>query len=139
MKKLEFRYMDLIDVSIHLRTRRTILNGDSATGKSYIFNIIKQYAEEVNRDDILCLDTNNVDERHIDLTIERIRRVKSGIVVIDRSDNILNNPDLYDYIMSDYDNYYIIIGRKYYENYSELAMPLITSNKISIQYKLNII
>ncbi len=136
-KELKFVYMDYLSVDIVLKQRKTVLNGDSATGKSYLYNVIAQYAQEEKRSDILCINVDNFDAEDVDYTIEKIKRLKNGIVVIDQADDILSNEKLYEYIFLDQKNFYIIMSRKYYEKYSELARTKISKNNISIQYKLN--
>lgn len=139
MKNLEFTYMDYIKVNLQLKQKMTVLNGDSATGKSYLYNILEQYAMEEKRKDIVCIDIDNFDPDKPENTIEKIRQVEDGIIAIDQADDILINKRLRDYIMSDKKNYYIIMGRKYYRQYSELAKPKISKDRIEIRYRLNVI
>lgn len=138
-KELKFVYMDYITVDIVLKHRKTVLNGKSATGKSYLYTIIDQYAQEENRKDILCLNVDNVDTDDIEYTINKIRKIQDGIIVIDQADNILWNKDLYEHILLDRSNFYIIMSRKYYERYSELAKIVSDKTHINIKYKLNIV
>ena len=139
LKRLQFIYMDFIDVNIELRQRKTVINGNNGTGKSYLYNVIEQYAQEEKRNDILCLNVDNTDINDIDHTIERIQKIKDGIIIIDQADDILSNRKLYEYILSDKNNHYIIMSRKYFEKYSELARIQASNNSISIQYKLNVV
>lgn len=139
VKRLRFVYMDYINVDIELKQRKTVLNGKSATGKSYLYNIIEQYAQEENRKDIICLNTDNVDMNNIQYTIDKIQELNDGIVIIDQADNILCNKILNNFVCLDNNNYYIIMSRKYYDKYSELAKVQISKKSISIQYKLNTI
>lgn len=137
-KELKFLYMDYVNVDIELRSKKTVINGKNGTGKSYLWNIISQYAMEENRKDILCLNVDNVDTDDIEYTINKIRKIQDGIIVIDQADNILWNKDLYEHILLDRSNFYIIMSRKYCERYSELAKIVSDKTHISIKYKLNI-
>lgn len=137
-KELKFLYMDYVNVDIELKSKKTVINGKNGTGKSYLWNIISQYTMEENRKDILCLNVDNVDTDDIEYTINKIRKIQDGIIVIDQADNILWNKDLYEHILLDRSNFYIIISRKYYERYSELAKIVSDKTHISIKYKLNI-
>ena len=139
MKDLNFVYMDYVNVNLKLKNRRTVLNGDSATGKSYLYNIIEQYAMEEKRKDIVCIDIDNFDADKPENSIDKIKKVKNGIVAIDQADDILINTKIREYVMSDTDNYYIIMGRRYYKKYSELAKTKITKDRIEIKYRLNTI
>lgn len=138
IKELKFLYMDYVNIDIELRSKKTVINGKNGTGKSYLWNIISQYAMEENRKDILCLNVDNVDTDDIEYTINKIRKIQDGIIVIDQADNILWNKDLYEHILLDRSNFYIIMSRKYYERYSELAKIVSDKTHISIKYKLNI-
>lgn len=131
--------MDYIRVKLQLKQRMTVLNGDSATGKSYLYNIIEQYAMEEKRKDIICIDIDNFDSDKPETTIDKISQLKDGIIAIDQADDILINKRLREYVMSDKKNYYIIMGRKYYRQYSELAKTKISKDKIEIRYRLNVI
>ena len=138
-KKLQFTYMDYVKVNIELRQKKTVLNGKSATGKSYLYNIIEQYAQEEKRDDILCLDVDNVDMKNINHTLEKIKNIHDGIIIIDQADHILSDNRIYECVMKDQSNYYIIMSRKYFERYSELAKTKVLGADISLKYKLNVI
>ena len=41
-KRIRFKYMDFIDVDIELKQHYTVINGDSATGKTYMYEVISQ-------------------------------------------------------------------------------------------------
>ena len=136
MKELQFKYMDFINVNIKLRQPKTVLNGDSATGKSYLYHVIEQYTQDNNRTDILCLNIDNVNLSDTEYIINKISKIENGIIVIDQADDILSDNDLWDYVMCDNKNYYIIFGRNYYTQYTELAMPKISSHNMEIEYKI---
>lgn len=139
MKELKFTYMDYIDVTLKLKNKKTVLNGNSATGKSYLYSIIEQYKQEEKRKDIICLDVNNVDIDDTSNVIEKIKKLDDGIVVIDQADDILTDKNLYETIINDNKNYYIIMSRKYFTRYSQLAKTVISYNHIGLKYRLNII
>lgn len=138
-KKLQFTYMNFVEVDIELRSLRTVLNGKSATGKSYFYNMIEQYSQEEKRSDILCLNMGTVDLDDVECVISRLQKIDDGVIVIDQADNILTNKKLYDYIFLDDKNYYILISRKFYERYSELARLRVTANSIKLEYQMNTI
>lgn len=129
--------MDTVDVDIELRQKKTVLNGDSATGKTYLYNVIEQYAQEENRKDIVCLNIDNANNEYAVYAVDRINAVKDGLIIIDNGDIVLRNKKLCDCVMSDNSNNYIIMSRQHYEQYSELAKLVISKNSIKIRYKLN--
>ena len=135
--RLQFKYMDYIDVDIELKKRRTTLCGNSAIGKSYLYNVIEQYAQEERLENIICLDIENVDINDPYYTLEKLKKLKEGLVIIDQADDIFRAQEIEEYVTYDRDNFYLIIGRKYFQQYSELAKPIITKTKISLRYSLN--
>lgn len=139
MKEVKFVYMDFINVDIKLRQRITVLNGNSSTGKSYLYNIIKEYVQEKKIKNILCLDVNNASGDNAQYTLNKLEKIKNGIIIMDYADNLLADNEIYDYVMSDMENYYMLLGRKCFEHYYELAKPKITKTSIGIQYRLNVI
>lgn len=134
MKNIEFRYLDAIDVDIKLRQKITVLGGNSATGKTYIFNIIKAYSTEEEINNILCLNINDFGAGNM---LQRIKEVSNGIILIDQADDTLKDEEINKAILTD-DNYYILMGRNLLVNkrYSEKAAPKIENKKLSIRYML---
>ena len=57
--ELKFEY-ERIQVELNLKSRVTILSGDSGTGKSYLYNTVKNFSVENDMgDNILCIDIGN--------------------------------------------------------------------------------
>lgn len=137
MNSLKFKYMDIIDVDLELKQHKTVLNGDNATGKTYLYNIIEQYAQEENRKDIMCLNIDNANNDYADYVVTRINKIKDGLIVIDNGDIVLRNKKLHDCIDLDNKNHYIIMSRQYYSSYSELAKLIVSKDNISLRYKIN--
>jgi endo-alpha-1,4-polygalactosaminidase (GH114 family) len=138
-KNLSFKYMDIIDVDITLRENYTVIDGNSATGKTYLYNILKNYLIENSNTNMICLDTNNTDFESIDNTINKLKKLNNAIIVIDQADDVFDeSTQLRDYVERDRNNYYIIMSRKFARQYTELAKIIATKNSISIKYKINL-
>ena len=137
MKQIKFEAYDM-KVDITLKDLITILDDDTATGKTYIYNIIKMYSDMNKESKILCLNRafKNMSE---ELLIQYIEQSKAEIVVIDNANSLINNKKVTDFICLDRERYYLLIGRSLYVNtkVSELAYPVINNNNISIEYLVN--
>lgn len=134
-KNLKFKYMDIIDVDITLTQNYTVLNGDSATGKSYLYEVLSSYALENPDENLICLDDSFIGRT--DQALNIIKNADDAIIVIDQANILLDHNELERYIDHDVRNYYVIMSRHFAKRYSELAKPVITKNSISIKYKLN--
>lgn len=136
-KKLKFRYMDILNVNIELKQNYTVLNGDSGTGKTYLYEIINQYASENNRKDIICINLDNVNSENIEFVINKIKNSKNSIIFVDQADSLfMRAEELKDYISRDRNNYYIIASKTFARLYTEWAEPVITEDSVSIRYKI---
>lgn len=137
IKKLKFIYMDILDVNIELKQNYTVLNGDSGTGKTYLYEIINQYASENNRKDIICINLDNVNSENIEFIINKIKNSKNSIIFVDQADSLfMRAEELKDYISRDRNNYYIIVSKTFARLYTEWAKPVITEDSVSIRYKI---
>lgn len=123
-------------IDLNLKERITILSGDSASGKTYIFNSIKRYVRQNNTNNILCINLDTIN--YADAIIEKIKSIKNGLIIVDEANKVLKNKELTEFIRGDFEskNNYIIIGRSLSLNtkYTELAEPDISEDKISIKY-----
>ncbi len=138
-KILDFKYMDIINVHIELKGNYTVLIGNSATGKSYIYETISQHVTENSEENIYCFNIDNVDDSRPQIIIDKLKELNDAIIFIDQADSIFSNTEIRDYVESDRNNYYIIASRNFARLYTELAKPVITENSMSIKYLLNTI
>ena len=127
--ELKFEY-ERIQVELNLKSRVTILSGDSGTGKSYLYNTVKNFSVENDMgDNILCIDIGNYQL----VGLSDLRNRKNSIIFIDQADDILEG-ELYDFYYNDHDNYYVIIGRSFANGVDQLARPVIKGKHIGIKY-----
>lgn len=139
-KEIKFNYMGYWNVDICLRSRITELSGDTASGKSFIYNVIEDYVKENGVQDVKCLDQRFFSKLDKDEILSKLKTYKNSVVIIDQANSILRCEEIDDYISYDYDNnnYYLLIGRTLptTTRYTEMAKPDINSRKISIKYDI---
>lgn len=137
MKNLCFNLLGTINVDIRLTKRITTLTGDSATGKSYLYDAVSNYVKVNKIDNVLCINVKNTELMNKEELLNKINSIHDGIVIIDQADDIITEYSLWDNIKSDKKNYYILMSRKYYTSFTEWARTIISNNSISICYLLN--
>ena len=136
MFRLKFQMLD-IEVDITLTKHITILDGESGTGKTFLYDLILQYQNEQRDDRILCLNIDNAADSWGGFALERMKKIKNGLVFIDHADDVLRNRKLYEYMLLDRENHYIIASRIYGEKYSELANVVVENNCVQVKYLIN--
>lgn len=92
-----------------LKGAKTIVSGKSASGKSFIYNLIKKMKDGDSRDskydtsNIILINKNNVND---------MRQYKDRLIIIDRAEIILNK-NIVKFINEDLNNRYLIFCRKH--------------------------
>lgn len=116
-------------VNLQLRGNRTIITGESATGKTLLCTKImniqgdKNVYNKYNADNIVVLSDN--------INTEALKKLKNKLIIIDRFEQNLNSQDIIEYINNDKNNKYLIITR-------EAPGIEITPNHVAeLQYKNN--
>jgi hypothetical protein len=137
-KELKFEYMDYWNVDIILRQRITELSGDTATGKSFIYSIIKDYVQENKINNIKCINKDTYISLGVQNLLDMLKGYRDSIIIIDQANVILRYEEIENYISYDYDsnNYYLLIGRNLptTARYTEIAKPNINDRRLSIKY-----
>lgn len=136
-KKIKINYLDMMDIELNLNTRRTILSGNSGTGKTYLYSLLEGYNEVENEDRIKCIDIDNVDRDNPQFIVNMLEQLEDYIIVIDQADDVLNYDVIREFVMADRRNYYILIGRKCSTYVRELAEPEITDKTAKIKYLID--
>lgn len=121
---------------LQLKWDKTIVKGNSGTGKTHLFNIIKAIKEsyneeEYNADNIVLLTKENK---------ESLKIIKNKLVIIDVADLLLDDKDV-EFINRDEDNRYIIytrvpIGLALSPNHQ--ADLVQNGNMTSLKYRFNV-
>ena len=100
-----------IKFDLKLKGNKTIICGDSATGKTLLCSVIKSYQDSFNDPVLSKYDMSNI----ILITKQNkheLQSYKSKLMIIDRADLLLNDADV-ETINNDTDvNKYIIFSRK---------------------------
>ena len=126
LKETVFDY----EINLNLRSKVTILCGDTATGKSFLYDLLNRIK---SRDDILCINYDIMRKRNMcGIVINALKNTKNSIVVIDR----INMELPYIINRDGGNNTFIIIGRSPKVTYtvSDLAKVVVKDNKIELEY-----
>ena len=91
-------------IDLKLESNVTFITGDSGVGKSALYSFLEEYSSEDNR--FRCI--NYIDHNKGYKTA--IKNSKGKLFVIDNADLLLTD-NLRQYIVTDIENQYIIIGR----------------------------
>ncbi|MCM1222063.1 MAG: hypothetical protein NC548_47095 [Lachnospiraceae bacterium] len=134
MNQLKFK-LDPYSVNINLKKRITTLRGDSATGKSFIYELLRSY-NTLNPDiKCLCINISNTDKHSL---IGKLENLDNSLIVIDHANHFLDSVEVEKFIRKDYkrNNHYLLIGRSLpiTSALSEYAEPSIEGNNVSIKY-----
>ncbi len=92
------------DVDLKLDNNITFINGESGIGKSAVFSFIQELTTENKK--IRCLNYLDENKNYKNT----IKRSKGKLFVIDNADLLLDNK-IRQYIATDTENQYVIIGR----------------------------
>lgn len=126
---------DNFNIDINLRSKYTILVGDTATGKSLLF---KEMRNTTDRDDIACINyESTIPKVNYDAMINLIKQSKQKIFIIDQVDDIQReNDEIIRVISRDTKNTFILIGRGINLCYdiSDIAEVSVVKDKITIDY-----
>lgn len=136
-KHIKLNYLDEIDIELELKTRRTILCGNSGTGKTYLYSLLEGYNLVDNEDKIKCIDIDNVDRENPHFIVNSLQNLVDYVIIIDQADDVFAYDVIRQFVMNDRNNYYILIGRKCSTYFTELAEPVITDKTAKIRYLLN--
>ena len=136
-KKIKLNYLDEMDIELELRTKRTILCGNSGTGKTYLYSLLEGYNLVENDDRIKCINIDNIDKANPQFVVMALQNLEDYTIVIDQADDVLDYDIIREFVMNDRKNYYILIGRKCSTRFTELARPIITDKTAKIKYLIN--
>ena len=99
------------EVYLHFRDRITVVRGDSGTGKSLIFQILRPLKVSEQYRNIECLNYESMSLLETqDEVLKQLEKYKNKLVVIDNAELLLNKSSR-TFIANDEDNQYVIIGR----------------------------
>lgn len=125
------------DINLELRSNYTVICGDSATGKSFLYYKL-QNAD--NTDNIVLIDYKTVKgNANYDIMVKAIKESKNKFIVIDQVDDIQDkNDEMMLAINTDKgNNSFILIGRNPAVTYnvSDLSSVIVSKDKITLEYE----
>lgn len=136
-KDLKFKSEDGLDVNLFLRGNRVVVEGDSATGKTYLWKQLNN--QEVQNVYPICYE-NVKNNNSYEAIIRFIGGSKGIIIVIDQANDVFRlRPDFKEFINCDENNQYILFGRDLEIDYnlSEVATLIINNNQATLTYKFS--
>lgn len=124
------------DIELLLRSNITVIMGNTATGKSFFYELMNRQSD---RDDIICINYDSIrSTANYAAMVSVIEKSKEKIFVIDQADDIQRKDEAIMYAINTDNgaNNFIVIGRnpKLTYNISDLAEISIRGNKISLSY-----
>lgn len=126
------------EIDLQLRSDRTVIIGDSGSGKTFLFELIQRL--KTNKK-IAFINYHNVrSETNYELMISNIKNSEGIVFFIDQFDNIQReNNKICKAIDADRSNSFIIIGRHPEINYDVLDVchVVIENHKITLEYDFN--
>lgn len=134
MYKLELK-LKSINIDFELRSKKTIINDNSASGKTYLFNLIHK---EYSGSDILLLNYHGVEiPAKAKIICNGLKSFQNKIVIVDQASEVFNQCEkLQDIVSTDLNNHYILMGRSLdvIANASDLAELHIENKRATINY-----
>lgn len=136
-KNLRFQSGDGLDINLFLRGNRIAVEGDSATGKTYLWKQLNtQEAENIYP---ICYE-NIKNNNSYEATLRFINKSKGLIIVIDQANDVFRlRPDFIEFIDCDENNQYILFGRdlEVAHSLSEVATLEIKNGQATLNYKFS--
>lgn len=124
------------EIELELRSPITVVNGDSATGKSFFYYLMSRVK---GRDDIICINYESTRPKaNYDALVKIVENSNNKMIIIDQADDIQRENDSLMYAINTDkgNNTFIVIGRspKLIYNVSDIAEIKIGNNKIKLEY-----
>lgn len=125
------------NINLKLRDSITVICGDSATGKTYLYETLR---DAENTENMYFINYNSVKtSENYQSAIDFLRNKSNKLIIVDQADDVqdLYNGEIMEEININTNNhYFIIIGRQpnlsYF--YSDMANVVVKDNTISLEY-----
>lgn len=124
------------EIDLDLRSHITVINGDSATGKSFFYYLMSRVKD---RDDIICINYESTRPKaNYDALVKTVEASTNKLIIIDQADDIQREDDSLMYVINtdQRNNTFIVIGRspRLLYNISDMAEIKINNNQIKLEY-----
>lgn len=124
-------------INLELRDSITVICGDSATGKTYLYETLR---DAENTENMYFINYNSVKtSENYQSAIDYLKTKNNKLIIIDQADDVqeLYNGEIMEEISINTNNhYFIIIGRQpnlsYF--YSDMANIVVKDNTIYLEY-----
>ena len=124
------------NIQLQLRSSKTIICGDSATGKTFLFGLLMNAAMDM--DNIYFINYDSVKSKaNCKVVIKHIKQAYGQIIIMDQADDVQEVDNrIMKAINENLKNTYIIIGRAPKLNYcfTDVAEVSIKNNLITLEY-----
>ena len=123
------------EIDLHLRSNRTVISGDSGSGKTFLFNKLRRAKSTKN---MVFIDYKYVrSEGNYDAVVDFIKHTTDTIFIIDQADAIQRiSTDIMLAINLDSRNKFILMGRnpEIIYGFSDMCHVVIENNRITLEY-----
>lgn len=129
----KLKYANL-EIDLEFKSELTIICGDSAVGRTFIYNLL---SEEPSKDKIIFI--NYLTPSDILEYIVLSGKIKNRLIVIDNADILLSEERVVNDIRNDNSNQYIVMMRKYdslTKSQKNIARLIKRENKLMLYYTL---
>lgn len=129
----KLKYANL-EIDLEFKSELTIICGDSAVGRTFIYNLL---SEEPSKDKIIFI--NYLTPSDILEYIVLSGKIKNRLIVIDNADILLSEERVVNGIRNDNSNQYIVMMRKYdslTKSQKNIARLIKRENKLMLYYTL---
>lgn len=104
---LKYKYLDF-NLDLDLKTNLVLISDKSGTGKSFLYDIIKE--QSIGDDNIICISCKDINNYKSRTLLNEFKEEKNKLFIIDNADLMLDI-ETKRYIAFDINNQYILIGR----------------------------
>lgn len=117
------------NMELKFRGRKTVVGRNSASGKTYVCQLISRYRDYTKSKNILVFDTES--DQSMDLAIDFIKNKTGNLIVLDNADRLaIDHPEITGYVYTDTKNQYLIMSRiPYFSLDSQDWAEMIYDNK----------
>ena len=95
-----------LKIEIDMYENRTILTGDSGTGKSFLFDCLRRLSDAELVENIVVADYRN------HTALDNLQSYENKLICIDNCDILLDD-SLREHIVDDINNHYLLAGRDF--------------------------
>lgn len=127
--------LDELEIDFELRSNKTVIQGDSSTGKTYVYELLHS---EYKGSDVFFINYYDIETPiNAKMMCDALKEMKNKFIIIDQANDVFEVcSELEDIVDEDKNNQYILMGRtlKMHYNISDMAELKIVNNKATLTY-----